>query len=179
MATVSEPLSTIAPAGEASKALASQWRRLIRAATLIALLTSPLPFLFLYVQRDWPLGWAIVVTFLAVIAYRGLLDIVLRRLIPWPSLFGADEQQLKDEDVVNRRRAWYWQKRWKLAYVIFLFMTALWRDRAADSRRRDHVVGADEAVHRLVPRLCLAALVLRDPLPAALPLQLPDPLRAR
>jgi cell division protease FtsH len=126
MATVSEQISTIAPAGEASKALASQWRRLIRAATLIAVLTSPLPFLFLYVQRDWPLGWAIVVTFLAVIAYRGLLDIVLRRLIPWPSLFGADEQQLKDEDVVNRRRAWYWQKRWKLAYVIVLFMTALW-----------------------------------------------------
>jgi ATP-dependent Zn protease len=126
MATVSEQISTIAPAGEASKALATQWRRLIRAATLIAVLTSPLPFLFLYVQRDWPLGWAIVVTFLAVIAYRGLLDIVLRRLIPWPSLFGADEQRLKDEDVVNRRRAWYWQKRWKLAYLIFLFMTVLW-----------------------------------------------------
>ena len=78
MATVPEQLTTIAPAGEASRALASQWRRLIRAATFIAVLTSPIPFLFLYVQQDWPLGWAIVVTFLLIIAYRGLLDVVLR-----------------------------------------------------------------------------------------------------
>ncbi len=126
MATVSEQLSTIAPAGEASKALASQWRRLIRAATLIAILTSPLPFLWLYVQRDWPLGWAIVVTFLLVIAYRGLLDVVLRRLIPWPSLFGQDEQQLRDEDVVNRRRAWYWSRKWHVAYLIALFITIVY-----------------------------------------------------
>ena len=123
MATVSEQLSTIAPAGEASKALASQWRRLIRAATLIAVLTSPIPFLWLYVQRDWPLGWALVVTFLLVIAYRGLLDVVLRRLIPWPSLFGQDEEQLREEDVVNRRRAWYWSRKWHIAYLIALFIT--------------------------------------------------------
>jgi cell division protease FtsH len=126
MATVSEQLSTIAPAGEASKALASQWRRLIRAATLIAILTSPLPFLWLYVQRDWPLGWALVATFLAVIAYRGLLDVVLRRLIPWPSLFGADEERLREEDVVNRRRAWFWSKRWRLIYLIALFITIVY-----------------------------------------------------
>jgi cell division protease FtsH len=125
MATVSEQLSTIAPAGEASKALASQWRRLIRAATLIAVLTSPIPFLWLYVQRDWPLGWALVVTFLLVIAYRGLLDVALRRLIPWPSLFGADEQQLREEDVVNRRRAWFWSRKWHIAYLIALFITVV------------------------------------------------------
>jgi ATP-dependent Zn protease len=123
MASVSEQLSTIAPAGEASKALASQWRRLIRAATFIAILTSPIPFLWLYVQQDWPLGWAIVVTFLLIIAYRGLLDVVLRRVIPWPSLFGADEQQLREEDVVNRRRAWYWSRKWHVAYLIALFIT--------------------------------------------------------
>ena len=126
MASVSEQLSTIAPAGEASKALASQWRRLIRAATFIAVLTSPIPFLWLYVQRDWPLGWAIVVTFLLIIAYRGLLDVVLRRMIPWPSLFGADEAQLRDEDVVNRRRAWYWSRKWHVAYLIALFITIVW-----------------------------------------------------
>jgi cell division protease FtsH len=123
MASVSEQLSTIVPAGEASKALASQWRRLIRAATFIAVLTSPIPFLWLYLQRDWPLGWAIVVTFLLVIAYRGLLDIVLRRMIPWPSLFANDEQQLREEDVVNRRRAWYWSRKWHVAYLIALFIT--------------------------------------------------------
>jgi len=123
MASTSEQLTTIAPAGEASKALAAQWRRLIRAATFIAVLTSPIPFLFFYVQQDWPLGWAIVVTFLLIVAYRGLLDIVLRRLIPWPSLFANDEQKLRDEDVVNRRRAWFWSKRWRLVYLIVLFIT--------------------------------------------------------
>jgi ATP-dependent Zn protease len=123
MASTSEQLTTIAPAGEASKALAAQWRRLIRAATFIAVLTSPIPFLFFYVQQDWPLGWAIVVTFLVIVAYRGLLDIVLRRLIPWPSLFANDEQKLRDEDVVNRRRAWFWSKRWRLVYLIVLFIT--------------------------------------------------------
>jgi len=129
MASVSEQLSTIAPAGEASKVLASQWRRLIRAATLIAILTSPIPFLWLYVQRDWPLGWAIVVTFLLVIAYRGLLDIVLRRLIPWPSLFGSDEQQLRDEDVVNRRRAAFWGFMWKLvrAFLVVVVLCLVYR----------------------------------------------------
>jgi ATP-dependent Zn protease len=123
MASVPEQLTTIAPAGEASRALAAQWRRLIRAATFIAVLTSPIPFLFFYVQQDWPLGWAIVVTFLLIIAYRGLLDVVLRRLIPWPSLFANDEQKLRDEDVVNRRRAWFWSKRWRLVYLIALFIT--------------------------------------------------------
>ena len=123
MASVPEQVSTIAPAGEASMALAAQWRRLIRAATFIAVLTSPIPFVFLYVQEDWPLGWAIVVTFLLIIAYRGLLDVVLRRLIPWPSLFANDEQNLRDEDVVNRRRAWFWSKRWRLVYLIVLFIT--------------------------------------------------------
>src|SRR5215218_6051543 len=123
MASVPEQVSTIAPAGEASKALAAQWRRLIRAATFIAVLTSPIPFLFFYFQQDWPLGWAIVVTFLLLIAYRGLLDVALRRLIPWPSLFANDEQKLRDEDVVNRRRAWFWSKRWRLVYLIVLFIT--------------------------------------------------------
>ncbi|MFL5932193.1 MAG: AAA family ATPase, partial [Gaiellaceae bacterium] len=126
MASVPEQVSTIAPAGEASKALASQWRRLIRAATFIAVLTSPIPFLFFYVQQDWPLGWALLATFGLIIAYRGLLDIVMRRLIPWPSLFGADEERLREEDVVNRRRAWFWSKRWRFIYLIALFITISW-----------------------------------------------------
>jgi cell division protease FtsH len=126
MASVSDQLPTIAPAGEASKALASQWRRLIRAATFIAVLTSPIPFLFFYVQQDWPLGWALLATFGLIIAYRGLLDIVMRRLIPWPSLFGADEERLREEDVVNRRRAWFWSKRWRFIYLVALFITISW-----------------------------------------------------
>ena len=104
----------------------AQWRRLIRAATFIAVLTSPIPFLFFYVQQDWALGWALLATFGLIIAYRGLLDIVMRRLIPWPSLFGADEERLREEDVVNRRRAWFWSKRWRFIYLVALFITIAW-----------------------------------------------------
>src|SRR5205085_2569698 len=36
---------------------------------------------------------------------------------PWPSLFGTEETRLREEDVVNRRRAWTWR---------FYFRLALW-----------------------------------------------------
>jgi hypothetical protein len=50
----------------------------------------------------------------------------MRRLIPWPSLFGADEERLREEDVVNRRRAWFWSKRWRFIYLVALFITISW-----------------------------------------------------
>ena len=43
-------------------ALQREWRRLTRAATIVALLTSPVTFAFFYVQHDWPLLWALVGT---------------------------------------------------------------------------------------------------------------------
>jgi hypothetical protein len=39
----------------------------------------------------------------AVIAFRGLVDVVFRRFIPWPSLFGTDETRLREDDVLARR----------------------------------------------------------------------------
>ena len=51
MATA-EPLATL-PAGESSRLLADQWRRLSRAATFVAVLTSPAVFAWFYVQTGW------------------------------------------------------------------------------------------------------------------------------
>ena len=31
-------------------------------------------------------------------------------LIPWPSLFAVEDAHAKTEDIVNRRRAWWWRK---------------------------------------------------------------------
>ena len=65
-------------------------------------------------------------TFGVVIVFRGFSDLLFRRLIPWPSLFGADSQQLREEDVMGRRRAWYWRKKLRLAIVIIVVNTIVW-----------------------------------------------------
>jgi ATP-dependent Zn protease len=126
MATTAEPLTGGLPSGQASSALASQWRRLTRAATVVAVLTSPVPFFWLHEIVGASTFWSLVGTFVAVIAFRGLVDVGVRRFIPWPSLFGTDETRLKEEDIVNRRRAWYWRKRWRLVFLVVLFVTIVW-----------------------------------------------------
>src|SRR5689334_12846004 len=76
--------------------LAREWRRLGRLATAVAVVTSPALLATLVSVNDWPWYWALIVTLLTVAAFRGLVDIVVHRLIPRPSLYGADER-LKQE----------------------------------------------------------------------------------
>ena len=90
--------------------LASEWRRLTRVATVVAVLTAPVAFEWLHLMHGWSIGWSLVGTFVMVIAFRGLIDVIFRRFIPWPSLFGAEES-LREEDVVARKRVWFW-RRW-------------------------------------------------------------------
>ncbi len=121
--------STLSPrfAGTAAnRELADEWRRLRRAATGVALLTSPAAFVWFHRQAGLSAGWAIVVALLVVIGFRGLLDLVLRRLIPWPTLFGTDDARLREDDVVARRRAWFWQRRVQLATWILAIVTVVW-----------------------------------------------------
>jgi cell division protease FtsH len=111
---------------DASLELGEQWRRFTRSATLIAVLTSPAIFVWLYYQSGLHFGWALAWTFIAVILFRGVVDVIVRRFIPWPSLFGTVDKRLKEEDVVNRRRAWFWRK-WirRIVFVLALF-TVIW-----------------------------------------------------
>src|SRR3990172_8701736 len=104
MATVQEPLTLLQRGGEASQELSDQWRRLARAATFVAVLTSPALLLVLREQQGWPWHWSIIVTILGIAAFRGSIDLLFRRSIPWPSLFGIDSPAAREEDVVNRRR---------------------------------------------------------------------------
>src|SRR5215216_765164 len=115
-----------APAGprarreEQRNALARQWRHLTRAATFVALLTSPAFFAILYQRNGWGLLAAIVVSGIAVIAFRGLVDVLARKLIPSPSLYGAD-QKMAEEDVIAKRRLWYWRTKYRrLTYFLVL-----------------------------------------------------------
>jgi cell division protease FtsH len=126
MATSDETLTPRLASGERSRALAKEWRGLTRAATIVALLTSPAIFLWLHEHEGTGTWWAIVWTFLIVIAFRGLVDLILRRMIPWPSLFGVEEDRVREQDVVSRRRAWFWRFWWRIAFIIILFLTTFW-----------------------------------------------------
>jgi ATP-dependent Zn protease len=121
-----EPLASTGFRTEEAQMLASQWRRLTRSATLVAVLTSPATFFWLHQVVGWSIVWSLVGTFFAVIAFRGVIDLVFRRAIPWPSLFGAESQRLREEDVVNRRRVWFWRFWVKTAIWVFSFLTIAW-----------------------------------------------------
>src|ERR687890_677825 len=126
MAT-SEPLPALPrPDSAHSTELADQWRRLTRAATAVAILTSPALFLWFTEYNGWRWYWALLATLGVVIVFRGFAALLFRRVIPWPSLFGADSQQLRDEDVMSRRRAWYWRKKARLAILLLLLNTVVW-----------------------------------------------------
>jgi ATP-dependent Zn protease len=106
--------------GHASVELAGQWRRLTRLATAVAIVTSPVPFVWLQRHNGWAWYWALAATVGIVIGFRGLVDLGFRRFIPWPSLFGTDDARLHEEDVVARRRSWFWRRIIWLAFLISL-----------------------------------------------------------
>ncbi|HEX3804411.1 MAG TPA: AAA family ATPase [Solirubrobacteraceae bacterium] len=118
MAYAEQTTTLRGPINEHGSALSYEWRRLTRAATLVALLTAPAFFLVLYDSNHLSLIASILLTALAVLLFRGLVEVVVRRFIPWPSLLGAG-QELKEEDIVARRRYWYWRSKYrKLPYWI-------------------------------------------------------------
>jgi ATP-dependent Zn protease len=111
---------------ERQRELSDQWRALRRLATGVAILTSPAVFVWLYRQQGWSLGWALVATIVSVAAFRGALDLIFHRFIRWPSLFGIDNPRLREEDVVARRRVWFWHFWAKVAYFVVLFILAIY-----------------------------------------------------
>ena len=118
----------MSPQSDRVNALAGEWRRLTRAATFVALLTSPVLFSLLYYADGWSIAGAAVVTLLGVIVFRGLIDVLAHRLIPRPSLYGADKATLT-EDARARRRVWYWRKKFRHTFwwaaVLFGLLLAI------------------------------------------------------
>jgi ATP-dependent Zn protease len=105
-------------------ALQREWRRLTRAATFVAVLTSPAVFAWLYGIHDWALGWAILATFFLVIAFRGFIDVLAHRLIPRATMYGAG-RDLQDADIISRRRVWYWRTRFRRLTTIAVIFGAM------------------------------------------------------
>jgi cell division protease FtsH len=95
---------------ENAVSLAREWRRLGRAATGVALLTSPAVFVLLHNRYGWAWPWALLGALGVVIVFRAIVDIVAHRLIPTPSLYGTGSE-LREDDVISRRRLWYWRRK--------------------------------------------------------------------
>ena len=109
---------------ENATSLAREWRRLGRAATGVALLTSPAVFVLFHSRYGWPVIWALVGTVAVVVTFRGFIDVLAHRFIPSPSLYGA-EAALKEQDVISRRRLWYWRRRFRLGIRIGLLVLGI------------------------------------------------------
>jgi ATP-dependent Zn protease len=108
------------------RVLSAQWRSLRRVATGVAVLTAPAVFVWLHKQEGWSIGWSLFATLVAIAAFRGVLDLIFHRFIRWPSLFGVDNEQLREEDVVGRRRVWFWHFWAKVAYFFALVILAVY-----------------------------------------------------
>ena len=104
--------------------LAGEWRRLRRAATAVALFTSPMFFVVLYDRLGLSLVGALLATAGGVVAFRGLVDVLARRVLPWPSMYGVD-QDIAEEDVVARRRTWFWRSLYRKVAFIAIFLAVV------------------------------------------------------
>jgi ATP-dependent Zn protease len=144
--------SSSTTAQDASRELADQWRRLRRAATIIAVLTSPAAFVWFHQHVGYSTLKSAVLAFLAVITFRGMLDLLLKKVIPWPSLFGTDDKRLREDDVVAHRRAWTWHRLLQLFIWFVVITTIIWIFRGGSW------VGATGAIwHKLGPLLSTSA----------------------
>ncbi len=106
------------PMNEHASALAYEWRRLTRAATVVAVVTAPAFFLVLH-QANHNIVLSLVLTAIGVLLFRGLVEVISHKLIPWASMYGADAETRAD-DLVARRRFWTW--RWLLFKLLPMLM---------------------------------------------------------
>jgi ATP-dependent Zn protease len=128
---MTSPEVTAAPvpgpsANVAAQELAAQWRSLTRAATLVALLTAPAAFVWFANREGLPLRYALLLTVVEVAAFRGLVDLLFRRYISSPSLFGEESAVLREGDVIARRRTAFWRLAWRLVRFGLVVVTLAW-----------------------------------------------------
>src|SRR6478752_1708008 len=103
-----------------------QWRALARTATTVAVLTSPVVFTWFYLHEQLDFRYALLLTVIEVAAFRGLVDLLFRRFIETPSLFGVESEALREADIVARRRVSFWRSIWKVVRLGVVVVTLLW-----------------------------------------------------
>jgi len=107
MATEAISPSSLHGADDADRS--RQWRALARTATAVAVLTSPVVFTWFYLHQQLDFRYALLLTVIEVAAFRGLVDLLFRRFIETPSLFGVESEALREADIVARRRVSFWR----------------------------------------------------------------------
>ncbi len=101
-----------APAAGLNKAnlfLSRELRRIGRFATVVTVVASPSIFYFIHHRHHERTSKAVFLTAIACLVFRGAVELVIRRTVPWPTLFGTTDQILREEDMTNRRRWWTWR----------------------------------------------------------------------
>lgn len=109
---------------DAEKQTFHEWRQISKLLTILIALTSPTIFYYLYRLHDWSLLKTGVVTFLICVVIRAVIDFFLRKFMPPPNLFGVDDPDARVEDVVIRKRYWFWRFWAKMGTVYMLLV--LW-----------------------------------------------------
>src|SRR5262245_39866784 len=144
---MTDPRSLSLPNKEQSTELAQQWRTLTRAATFVAILTSPAAFVWLHKHHGWSIGWSIVGAIGLIAAFRGFLDLIMRRFLPWPSLFGTEDAQLREEDVVHAARSSFWGFSCRLIGLFLILVVFVWPYRSLVYGWSDPIHVAKSAIH--------------------------------
>ena len=67
-----------------------------------------------------------MLTLIEVAAFRGLVDVLFRRFIASPSLFGEEREELRAEDIVMRRRLSFWRLIWRWTWRLIVLITVIW-----------------------------------------------------
>src|SRR4051794_31409112 len=124
MATEAISPASFHAAGEPDRS--RQWRALARTATAVAILTSPVAFTWFYLHEQLDFRYALLLTVIEVAAFRGLIDLLFRRFIETPSLFGVENEALREADIVARRRVSFWRTIWRLVRFVVVLVTLLW-----------------------------------------------------
>lgn len=113
-------------ASETRAVIRAKWATLTNFLTIVALLFWPTFFFETHMTLGAPWWWAVTAAFVGVAAVRGGMDLVARKLLPWPTLFDAPEESAKVQDALARKRFNYWKAKYKLAYLILFGITAWW-----------------------------------------------------
>jgi len=95
-----------------------------RAATFVAVLMAPLLFAVLYDGTGWPLRYALLATIVGVMAFRGLIDIIVHKLVPQPPLIGDTREDLQ-QDAMERRRLWFWRGKFRFVLVVVIALAVV------------------------------------------------------
>ena len=162
--------TTRAAAMAQQAALAREWRRLRRAATFVAVLTSPATFVWLYDSHDWPLSWALLGT---VRAGRRLPRPRRRHRAPADPArepLRGRARARGGRHRLARRRVWSWRTRFRRLFWIGLIVGGSIALLYGLGGTPSDVLDAISAAGDLLPHL-------RAPAPALLLLQPPDPVR--